>query len=388
MISGKIISYAFIFVIISLFLYSFTQVDLSLTFSQASILQSVQKSFQQLGYFNRPLSTAIYLLIIFALFIYFVYFLSLAYRKKLDIKLVRNLVVLISVILSFSYIAFSYDLFNYIFDAKIITEYGQNPYFHKALDYPQDPMLSFMRWTHRLYPYGPIWLILTLPVSLAGLKVFAITYFLFKFLATGFYLGSVYLIYKINQKINPGYAIFNTAFFAFNPLVIIETLVSSHNDIAMVFFALLGIYLYFVKSKILGIGLVIISALIKIPSAVLLFPMVINLLPIKRYHLNSDHFIWISVTLSVLGIFYSMTKLEIQPWYFLWVLPFVALLKPNKYVISLIVGVSLGLLIRYCVVLYYGNWDGFLVTVRNVLTVIPILASIIIAFCLKGVKKI
>lgn len=388
MISGKIISYAFIFVIFSLFLYSFTQIDLSLTFSQASVLQSIQKNFQQIGFFKRPLSTLIYLLIVFGLFVYFVYFLRLAYRKKLDIKLMRNLVIIISLILSFSYIAFSYDLFNYIFDAKIITEYGQNPYFHKALDYPQDPMLSFMRWTHRLYPYGPVWLILTFPVSLAGLKVFALTYFLFKFLATGFYLGSVYLIYKLNKKINPEYAVFNTAFFAFNPLVIIEALVSSHNDIAMVFFALLGIYLYFVKSKMLGIGLVIISALIKIPSAVLLLPMVINLLPIRKYHLNSNHFMWMSVVLSIVGIFYSMTKLEIQPWYFLWVLPFVALLKPNKYVISLTLGVSMGLLLRYSVLLYYGNWDGVLVNVRNVLTSIPIILSVIIPFCLKGVKRI
>jgi hypothetical protein len=388
MISGKIISYSFIFVIIALFFYSFTQVDLSLTLSQASFLQTIQKSFQQVGYFNRPLSTVFYLLILGLLTLYSLYFLRLSLKNKLNIKLFRNLVLLTAGILSFSYVAFSYDLFNYIFDAKIITHYGDNPYFHKALDYPNDPMLSFMRWTHRLYPYGPIWLILTVPVSLLGLKVFLITFFLFKFLAAAFYLGSVYLIYKITQKINPGYEIFNAVLFAFNPLVIVESLVSSHNDIAMVFFALFGLYLYFVKSKILGIVFVVISALIKIPTAVLLLPMVINFLPNRRYNLSPQKFIWLSVVLAIIGLFYSMTKLEIQPWYFLWILPFAALLKPNKYVIALILGTSLGLLLRYTVLLYYGNWDGFLVTVRNVLTIIPIILSVIIAFCLKNIKKL
>jgi hypothetical protein len=388
MISGKIISYSFIFVIIALFFYSFTQVDLSLTLSQASFLQTIQKSFQQVGYFNRPLSTVFYLLILGLLTLYSLYFLRLSLKNKLNIKLFRNLVLLTAGILSFSYVAFSYDLFNYIFDAKIITHYGDNPYFHKALDYPNDPMLSFMRWTHRLYPYGPIWLILTVPVSLLGLKVFLIPFFLFKFLAAAFYLGSVYLIYKITQKINPGYEIFNAVLFAFNPLVIVESLVSSHNDIAMVFFALFGLYLYFVKSKILGIVFVVISALIKIPTAVLLLPMVINFLPNRRYNLSPQKFIWLSVVLAIIGLFYSMTKLEIQPWYFLWILPFAALLKPNKYVIALILGTSLGLLLRYTVLLYYSNWDGFLVTVRNVLTIIPIILSVIIAFCLKNIKKL
>lgn len=386
--SGKIIPYGFIFIIFSFFLYSFTQVDLSLTFSQASILQDIQKSFQQIGYFNRPLSTLLYVLIISSGMLYVIYFLYLAYKKKLKINTVRNLVIITGIILSFSYVAFSYDLFNYIFDAKIITFYHQNPYFHKALDYPGDPMLSFMRWTHRLYPYGPVWLIMTIPVSFAGLKIFFITYFLFKFVATGFYFGSVYLVYQINKKINPGSEILNTAFFAFNPLVIIEILISSHNDIAMAFFALLGIYLYLFKNKVLGIFSVIISALVKIPTAVLLLPMVINLLPNKKYHLSNQRLLWSFVILSVIGLFYSMTKLEIQPWYFLWVLPFICLLKPNKYIIALTLGVSLGLLLRYTVLLYYGNWDGILVTIRNVLTIIPIFASVLIAFCLKSIKKI
>ena len=377
---SKIALYSFPLIIIFLFFYSFTQVDLSLTLSQVSIWQTVQKSFQEIGYFNRPLSTALFVLVLAALFAYYIYFLILAYRKKLKIKDIGIIICFTAVILAFSYNAFSYDLFNYIFDGKIITYYHQNPYFHKALDYPNDPMLSFMHWTHRLYPYGPFWLVLTTPLSLIGMNIFLLTFFLFKFLAAGFYLGSVYLIYKINKKINSGWEIFNTILFALNPLVIIESLVSAHNDIAMVFFALLGVYLYVEKNKLLGIFSIFLSAMIKIPTAVLLLPLLINALPFKKYHLNNEKLTWSFVILSIAGVLYSMTKLEIQPWYFLWVIPFIALLKPNRIVLAASIGFSLGLVLRYVPYLYYGSWDGFALPLRNALTLLCLFVPSIITF--------
>jgi len=379
MIFKKILPYAYVFVILSLFFYSFTQVSLSLTLTRASFFQGIQRAFQEVGYFNRDISTLIFLIILVLMSVFYIYIINQAIKKKLKKNLVRNLVILSGLILSFSYVAFSFDLFNYIFDAKIITFYGENPYFKKALDFPGDPMLSFMHWTHRYYPYGPFWLILTVPLSFAGFQIFLLTYFLFKFLATGFYFGSVYLIYKISKRLHPGSELLNTVFFALNPLVIIEVLVSSHNDIAMIFFALLGVYLYLIKNKFLGIISVIVSLAIKIPTAVLLLPMAYNLLPIpKKYKLNDEKIIWSFVGLSVLGVLYSMTKLEIQPWYFLWVLPFIALLKLNKYILSIATGISVGLLLRYTEFLYFGNWDQ--VFIRNILTISAILISNIVAF--------
>jgi len=73
--------------------------------------------------------------------------------------------ILIGVGLLFSYPFLSHDLFNYLFDAKIVTFYHQNPYILKALDFPSDPWLRFMHWTHRTYPYGPSFLFLTLVPS-------------------------------------------------------------------------------------------------------------------------------------------------------------------------------------------------------------------------------
>src|SRR3989344_5685392 len=246
----KLLSTTYVLTIIFLFLYSFTQVDLNLTLSQFSLWQIAQKFFQQIGYFNRSLSTSFYILIVLLLFGFYFLFLSLASKNKISKKQVWSLTIISTVILSFSYNAFSYDLFNYMFDARIVTHYGQNPYLHKALDFSSDPMLNFMRWTHRTYPYGPAWLFLTVPLTFAGANFFLLTFFLFKLLMGLSFLGSCFLIYKISEILFPQNKIFNAVFWAFNPLIIVEGLISAHNDMPMIFFALLSIFLYLNKKKI------------------------------------------------------------------------------------------------------------------------------------------
>lgn len=196
-----------------LFLYSFTQVDLGLTLTKASIWQGIQKSFQYIGYFDRGLSAFFFVAIILLLFA--MYFLTLQVVRKgvLERRQVWAIIISVGVILFLAYNAFSYDLFNYIFDAKIVTVYHQNPYTHTALDFPQDKMLGFMHWTHRTYPYGPAWLAISLPLSFAGMNHFLPTLYLFKLLALLAYLGTVFYIEKILKKIGIKDALFGLVFF-------------------------------------------------------------------------------------------------------------------------------------------------------------------------------
>lgn len=177
----NIFGFLYCITLLGLFFYSFTQIDLGLVISRYPIFYQFEKSFQYIGYFNRPLSTLFYLLLLVLLFGFYVLFLKMAAKKKITKQFVWKLAIVAAVVLSFSYSAFSYDIFNYIFDAKIVTHYYQNPYAHKALDYPMEPMLAFMHWTHRMYPYGPVWLAVTVPLSFLGLQLFLPTFFLFKF---------------------------------------------------------------------------------------------------------------------------------------------------------------------------------------------------------------
>ncbi|MBI2031296.1 MAG: DUF2029 domain-containing protein [Candidatus Levybacteria bacterium] len=353
----KFISIGYLLTIVGLFLYSFTQVDLSLTLSQWSYWQVVQKFFQQIGYFNRPLSTGFYSLIIFLLFVFYGLHLIFINSHRFKRQQLWILIIATGIILSFSYNAFSHDLFNYIFDAKIVTYYQQNPYTHKALDFPNDPMLSFMHWTHRFYPYGPFWLVLTIPLSFIGLNFFLPTFFLFKFLMSLGYLGTAYFIEKILIKVSPKESLFGLAFFAFNPLIIIEGLVSSHNDILMMFFAIFSLFLFLNKKNIfswIGLGL---SAGIKFATG-LIFPVYLaSYFFYKKRQINFVFLINLITVMMVGAVVVVSIRTNFQPWYLLLVIPFVSLTSKKYYILIPVLTMSFFSLSQYIPFLLKGDWN-------------------------------
>ncbi len=329
----KLLILSYIAVIVALFLYTFTQVDLSLTFSQSSIFQTAEKFMQNIGFFQRPLSAAIFGIITAILFIYYLLFLYLSRKGVIKYFHLKLIIPIVVIILGLSYNAFSYDLFNYIFDAKIITFYHQNPYFHAPIDFTGDPMLNFMRWTHRFYPYGPSWLILTLPLSFVSLNIFIVNFFLFKGLIALTFLGSCYLIYKISEIIFPKDKVFNTLFFALNPLVLFEGLVSVHNDFPLIFFALLAFYLYFKKRKIGSFLSLFFSIGIKYAS-VILIPVFLGLFVYERLkkNINYEYVFLISAVISLSAIIFASYRTTFQPWYLMFPFSLAAFVSRKYYV--------------------------------------------------------
>lgn len=343
---------------IGLFLYSYTQVDLSLTLSRASLYQSVEKSFQYIGYFNRPLSTYIYIGLLILLFIFYMRLLNLAAKAKIERKTFWLLVIVSTIILTFSYNAFSYDIFNNIFDAKIITHYHLNPYQHSALDFPHDPMLSFMHWVQRNYPYGPFWLAFSVPLSFIGGNIFLITFFLFKILAALSYIGTVYFIEKITEQLHKKSSLFKTMLFAFNPLVLIEGLVSAHNDMTMFFFAIFALYLLMNRKTIFSGVSLCISLGIKFATGFLLpvFITVYVLQVLQKKILWERVFLW-SLLFMIPALVAVTVRTTFQPWYLLYLLPFGALVGNRFTVIVPAILASMFALTEYIPFLYTGNWD-------------------------------
>jgi hypothetical protein len=343
----KLLVVFYLSTIVALFIYSFTQVDLSLTLSKVSVYQFIEKYLQNVGFFQRPLSTVIYVIILTLLTSFYFIFLYQILKKKINARSIWKIIIFTTVVLVFSYNAFSYDLFNYIFDAKIVTHYHLLPYFYSALNFPKDPMLSFMRWTHRTFPYGPSWLALTAPLSFIGMNYFLPTFFLFKFLMGASFIGSCYLIYKISQRLFPENALLNLAFFALNPLVLIETLVSAHNDIPMIFFFLLSIYLFLEKKKILSFVVNIFSIGIKFSTGVV-FPLflVLEFFDRTKRKINWEKFFIWSFLLSLLTVILATVRTTFQPWYLIFPLS-LATFIPRKYYIFIpaIVATIFGLLI-------------------------------------------
>lgn len=355
-----------------LFFYSFTQVDLSLTLSKASIFQTIEKSFQYVGWFNRPVSTYLYIAVFAILFFLYLATIRLVSKNKLSRKKIWLAIFIVTGILTLSYNAFSYDLFNYVFDAKIVTFYHQNPYIHKALDFPNDPMLSFMRWTHRVYPYGPIWLGLTIPLSFIGANIFIVTVYLFKIMIASFFLLTVWSIERIGKTLKFENVLLPVVAFAFNPFVLSESLVSAHNDIVMMGLALYATSLLMDKKTVKGSVVYILSIGLKFATA-FSFAGYILLLLFKK----TKYVIEASIILSIVAVIVASMRTNFQPWYLLYVVPFAVLLIGKRYARYPLYIFSTASVIYYIPFLYSGNWNDPIPMILNTIVVGATVLSIV-----------
>lgn len=401
-ISPSVLFGSYIIVAILLFLYSFTQVDLGLTLTRLSIWQTIQKLFQYIGYFNRPLSGTLYLIILFLLFGFYFLILATVKNKKVKKPAVWKPIIISSVFFALSYNAFSYDLFNYVFDAKIVTYYHQNPYEHKALDYPGDPMLGFMHWTHRTYPYGPIWLLLSIPISYLGFHSLLLTLILFKMLAAGCFLGTTYYIGKIYKKLNPQFELFSMLFFALNPLVIIESLVSAHNDIVMMFLTLAAFYTLLSKKHAFAILLLLLAIGVKFAS-VFLLPIFLFIIILQKRNktINWEKMFFAATVFMLLAVFAAILRpiiqegkfdlitlqASFQPWYLLNVLPVAALVAYKKIMVFPVFILSLAALLTYVQFLYVGQWTVQQINANFQLEILGLVIALLIPFVLFVRKK-
>lgn len=361
----------FFLTLIALVIYSYSQIDLNLTLSTNTFYQAIQKQLITLGYFKRTLSTAIFILILFLLSILQIFFLRFAYRKKLTGRSVWKLSIVSAAVLLFAYPAFSHDIFNYMFDARLLVTHRVSPWEFTALDFPQDLWTRFMRWTHRTYPYGPLWLSVSIPFYLAGLGKFSLTLFWFKTIGAISYLVSVWCVKKILESVSPKNTATGMILFALNPLILIETLVTAHLDAAMSAIFLGAIYLLAVKKKSLASWILLLSsAAIKFVTAAAV--------PIwiwwRGNNKRFEQAIAAMLTLTLLTTVVVVLNRELLPWYFITPLALSALLPEKKRLHAFGFALSLGLLLRYAPYLFRGDYSEWVRTTRNWLTASPIVA--------------
>ncbi|KKS85884.1 MAG: hypothetical protein UV59_C0004G0032 [Candidatus Gottesmanbacteria bacterium GW2011_GWA1_43_11] len=350
---NKIYGFATVSLFIALILitvvYSYTQVDLNLTLSTSSFYLQLQKPLTQLGYFNRPLSGSIFLGLFIGLFIVYGMWLWGIVSQRLHPRLIK-IGIITSFLLVLGYAAFSYDLFNYLFDARITTYYGLDPHYFKALDFPFDPLTRFMRWTHRYYPYGPGWLLISLIPSWLGMGKFILTMFLFKGMFALFHAVNLWLLHRLLIHIKVKLPLFWLAVYAFNPLVLIESLVSPHNEVVMLCFTLFAFWLL-IKNKVYGGVLAFaVSLSIKYISAVLT-PLLIWRQKIDSRFFTVAWYLWIIALIPVI------LMREVYSWYFI---PIIAIAALGGSFIPFMVSLALSgiTLIRYYPFLLLGEYSA------------------------------
>lgn len=319
----------YIAVLISLFVYSYALVDPNLTLINNQIWVGFRDTMVQFGYYQRQDSWHVYVALIVALFAF--HFLFVKNFKKYNPLLLGGI---IGAILLMAYPLLSHDLFNYIFDAKIFTFYKENPYTHMPSDYEPDEWLRFMQWTHRTYPYGPTYLIFSYIPSFLGFGKFILNFFFFKLASVLSYIAGIYFISKFDKKA--------AIVFATHPLVLIEGLVSAHNDLIGVSFAIAGMYYVSKDNNILGRILLLFSGGIKYLTAPLI------LFQKKNKLINLLIFL-VAVSL----VLYLSIMKDLQSWYFLTLFAFLPL---YKNLVSFLQILFIGLLLSYYPYITTGFW--------------------------------
>lgn len=364
----------FIIILYSVFLLLFTIFSYFFVDPNLSYLKNIYSDF---AFTNRSLSTIFYIFFIFLFFIFYGIFLRLGIKKKLSIREIFLLVFITSGILSFSYPAMlSYDIFNYLATSKVLFFYHENPYIVMPIELTGEPLLSFIHAANKIALYGPVWVILTGIPYFLGFGNFIINLFLLKFLAGIFYLSTVFIVWKMSKSV------ISVVLFALNPLIIIETLVSGHNDIVMVFLVLLSFFLLAEKKILLGVLFFALSIFIKYTTIILL-PIFLLMLwkAIRKKEFHLQDIFYASSLLMLIAFLLSPIREEIYPWYAIWFISFSFLIPNKKILLYASVAFSFSLLLRYTPYMLTGTYAGQTPFIKEIISFIfPIVALVYYGF--------
>lgn len=359
------IGYGLLFCFYALFSYSLTAPNLIL--SSWPPFWKFQTYMWKTFFNNRQLLAQTYLILISAIFL--IYGLLLKQIKTLPQKTSLTKILLLIIVISFPLLlannALSYDVFNYIFNAKMVVVFKTNPHVDVALNYSYDDWTRFMHNLHTPAPYGYGWTALSLLPYLMGLGRFLLvwtSFRVFSLLSLLLLILCYWWLFKVEKNKN----IFQKMLpVVINPLVLLEVISNSHNDLWMMVPALLslGIVAGIARAKkkywllVSSVLLLLFSISIKL-ATILLIPLwgllVFGWLYKKKFPL------W--PLLASLLMFLPLLTLRSQqfhPWYLTWVLVWVPLfpkIKISQLWSSAILILSFSSMLRYIPFLAAGEY--------------------------------
>ena len=136
------------------------------------------------------------------------------------------------------------DVLIYAIHTRGWALYGLNPLATAPQSLPGDPWIGLAaEWVNAPSPYGTVWE----GVSLLAFKLvggdFLAHMLALKAIAALSHLGCAFLVALILLRLKPDKALAGAAAFGWNPMALLESAGNGHNDILMVLFLLLAVYL-------------------------------------------------------------------------------------------------------------------------------------------------
>lgn len=345
-----LVFYSILFFLYTIF--SFSQTDSNLIYFQNQIFIFFQENLWKLGNQYRSIGALIYFLLIVLLFFIYIKIINQIKANKISLKKVNYALIISIIFLVFSNPALSHDIFNYIFNAKMVLTYQVNPHTQTALEFSQDPWTMYMRNTHTSAPYGYGWTLLSLIPAFLSFNKLKLNIFLFKVFIGGFFGLLLYMQSK-TQKIldtkNKKYLLYA---FALNPLVLIETFSNGHNDVVMMALLMTAVYLFYsLKTKkkyllmIIPLLAFLMSISIKFASITLIGGVSLWWLSKKKISFGGSNVLASSSPLLI------TRSQQFLPWYLMWPFSFLPIVK-EKFIQIILLAFSFSSMMRYIPGLY------------------------------------
>lgn len=336
--------------------FSFTQVDPNLVLSSHPWYWSVQNQLWQWSTDNRLALSLIYALIILTIFVGYWGLSQQLSSLRIQQSNLMKLVGVSFLILLVSYPALSHDIFNYIFNAKMVLLYQANPHVEVALNFPHDPWLSFMHNTHTPAPYGYGWTVLSLIPGFVGQYHLKLTIIIFRLMMSiSLLLLAVVQLRLVSKKYQPLVYV-----FVLNPLVIIETVSNIHNDVVMMlllFLAIASVRRASIQKSawwlVLGVVLFLASVSIKFASVIFVAGLILEkIVTLVGRKLSLGGAQSISMFLPLL----TTRSQRFLPWYLIWNMSFLAFTR-EKVIRHTAIWFTFTGLLSYIPYLYFGEYS-------------------------------
>jgi hypothetical protein len=143
----------------------------------------------------------------------------------------------------------SQDVFSYIAYARLGVEHGLSPYTHSPIDIPTDAVFGFAGSKDAVSVYGPLFTLLTYPLS--GLGV-AGAFWVLKVVAACASLGVVALVWRCAERLGRD-PVAPALFVGLSPVVLVHVVSAAHNEALVMLLVMAGVYA-FVRDQPRGAG--------------------------------------------------------------------------------------------------------------------------------------
>jgi hypothetical protein len=201
-------------------------------------------------------------------------------RRQIAITITTFAVVYHVLLTLFMPPVLSSDIYHYALFGRMVAFYDLNPYIVPGGALSSDPVWQFVGWRWRdvTSHYGPAWTMISAAAALTSGQSVLTTALAFKAIAALFNLANCLLVLLLARRLGGGDGVGALLLYAWNPLILIETAGSGHNDGAMMTFALLGLLLASTGKLLLGLAALMLSVMVKYLTGLLLLFFVVRCL--------------------------------------------------------------------------------------------------------------